>query len=490
MMLAGRYRLLSQLGQGGMGTVWRAVDELLRQEVAVKEVRFPPELDQASRTEMTERTLREARAAARLRSHPSIVTVHDVVMDGGRPWIVMELIRGRSLDQIVREKGCLTPHQAAWVGRNVLDALSAAHAMGVLHRDVKPGNVLISDDGRILLTDFGIATLAGDAALTQTGLLNGSPGYIAPERLRGENDGPQADLWSLGATLYSAVEGKPAFTGHNPAAVMAAVLLHDPAPVQRAGPLGPVLTGLLNKDPERRCSARQAAMWFEDMAQGRVPETTRPRVAKPAAPHTRWVVGAAVAVVAGLAAASVVWLQTRPGTGVASSPTAKAATEAAADPAKPTKSSAKGGEPRFGPGLKSCQMLTTAQVRTLLGSAVKDDYRMPTVCRFTGTNGAEVTVSVMGAISMEACLANFDAIKAGMRQQQKDYPGTQLRKRRVVGDETLALTGRTRTGSYMTQVSFRFFNATASVSYTGPRPGYQAVDGAAAYVVAALEASG
>ncbi|MBN6058598.1 serine/threonine protein kinase, partial [Nonomuraea sp. RK-328] len=174
-MLAGRYSLMSQLGQGGMGTVWLAVDELLHQQVAVKEVRLPADLDEASRAELTERTLREARAAARLRSHPSIVTVHDVVMDGGRPWIVMELVHGRSLDRIVREDGPLPPARTASVGRHVLDALAAAHAMGVLHRDVKPGDVLLTQDGRVLLTDFGIATVAGDAALTQTGLLNGSP---------------------------------------------------------------------------------------------------------------------------------------------------------------------------------------------------------------------------------------------------------------------------------------------------------------------------
>uniref|UniRef100_UPI001C5D67FC serine/threonine-protein kinase n=1 Tax=Nonomuraea rhizosphaerae TaxID=2665663 RepID=UPI001C5D67FC len=267
-VVAGRYRLLSPLGQGGMGTVWRAADELLHQEVAVKEVRLPPELDQAARTELTERTLREARAAARLRSHPSIVTVLDVVMDGGRPWIVMELINGRSLDQIVRQDGPLPPGRTAWVGQHVLDALTAAHSMGVLHRDVKPGNVLLTGDGRVLLTDFGIATLAGDVALTQTGLLSGSPGYIAPERLRGESDGPAADLWSLGATLHTVVEGGPAFSGMNAAAVMAAVLLHEPAPARRAGPLAPVLAAMLVKDPARRCTAAQAAAWLRDVAQG------------------------------------------------------------------------------------------------------------------------------------------------------------------------------------------------------------------------------
>ncbi|WP_239139608.1 serine/threonine-protein kinase, partial [Sphaerisporangium krabiense] len=183
-LLAGRYRLIAPIGQGGMGTVWRAADELLRQEVAIKEVLLPPELGAEHRAELRERTLREARAAASLRSHPSIVTVHDVVLEGGQPWIVMELVRGRSLDKIVREGGPLPPARVAAIGLAVLDALGAAHAAGILHRDVKPGNVLITDDGRVLLTDFGIATIAGDPALTQAGLLSGSPGYTAPERLR------------------------------------------------------------------------------------------------------------------------------------------------------------------------------------------------------------------------------------------------------------------------------------------------------------------
>ncbi|MEV0613739.1 serine/threonine-protein kinase [Nonomuraea sp. NPDC050404] len=267
-LLAGRYRLLSELGKGGMGTVWRAADELLRQEVAVKEVRFPPDLGEAERAELADRTLREARAAAALRGQPSIVTVHDVVLDDGRPWIVMELVRGRSLDRVVRQDGPLPPRRVAEIGLRMIEALSAAHASGILHRDVKPANVMLTDDGRVLLADFGIATIAGDVALTQTGLLSGSPGYIAPERLRGETDGPPADLWSLGATLFTAVEGSPPFARHNEAAVLAAVLMQEPAPFRLAGPLGPVLAAILDKDPVRRCSPAEATAQLTAVAQG------------------------------------------------------------------------------------------------------------------------------------------------------------------------------------------------------------------------------
>lgn len=270
-LLAGRYRLVATLGKGGMGTVWRAVDELLHQEVAVKEVRLPPDLDEAARDQLRERTLREARAAARLRAHPSIVTVHDVVMADGRPWIVMELVRGRSLDQVVREDGPLPPERVAAIGLALLDALSAAHTLGVLHRDVKPANVLLNTGGQVILTDFGIATVTGDATLTQAGMLTGSPGYMAPERLRGEDERPESDLWSLGATLYTAVEGRRAFARDNVPATMAAVLMYEPDPMERAGPLAPVLAGLLDKDPVRRCDGTEAAARLHAVATGTNP---------------------------------------------------------------------------------------------------------------------------------------------------------------------------------------------------------------------------
>ncbi|MFC7644794.1 serine/threonine-protein kinase [Streptosporangium lutulentum] len=225
-VLAGRYRALERLGEGGMGVVWQARDELLHREVAIKEVRIDPHLPEAHRVEMRERTLREARAAARL-SHPSIVAVHDVIAQDGRPWIVMDLVRGRSLGQAMRADGPLPPRWVAAIGLAVLDALALAHSRGIVHRDVKPANIMLAQDGGVLLTDFGIATLEGEVQLTSPDALVGSPGYIAPERLRGTGDGPAADLWSLGATLYAAVEGRGPFQRDTPVATLGAVLTQE-----------------------------------------------------------------------------------------------------------------------------------------------------------------------------------------------------------------------------------------------------------------------
>src|SRR3954451_7499274 len=193
MRVGDRYELLSRLGQGGMGTVWRAHDELLDRDVAVKEVLLPPEVGETERAQRHARTIREARSAARL-SHPGVVIVHDVVEHEGRPWIVMELVSAPSLQSVIDTEGPLAPRRVAELGRQVLAALSAAHAAGIVHRDVKPSNVLVDED-RAVVTDFGIAALEGDATLTGTGVLIGSPAYIAPERARGENSGPASDLW-------------------------------------------------------------------------------------------------------------------------------------------------------------------------------------------------------------------------------------------------------------------------------------------------------
>ncbi|XVQ14130.1 serine/threonine-protein kinase [Spirillospora sp. CA-255316] len=255
--LAGRYRLAGELGRGGMGTVWRARDETLDREVAVKELALPRETDEARREVAARRALREARAAARLR-HPGIITVHDVVLAGGRPWIVMELLSGRSLDRVVEREGPLEPRRAAALGVELLDALDAAHGQGVLHRDVKPANVFLRDDGRAVLTDFGIASLAGDAPLTRPGALVGSPAYMAPERIRGEPGGPPSDLWSVGATLYTLVEGRTPFARSTPMGVLGAVLADEPAEPRRAGPLGGLLLRLLAKDPAARPTTAQA----------------------------------------------------------------------------------------------------------------------------------------------------------------------------------------------------------------------------------------
>ncbi|MGW1537347.1 serine/threonine-protein kinase, partial [Streptomyces aureus] len=235
-LVAGRYRLLARLGHGGMGTVWRARDETVDREVAVKEPRVPDHLPERERDNAHERMRREARAAARL-DHPAVVTVHDVAVVDGRPWIVMELVRGRSLGDALKE-GTLGSREAARVGLEVLGALEAAHAAGVLHRDVKPDNVLLGPHGRVVLTDFGIARIEGDTSLTDTGGFVGSPEYVAPERVLGVRPGPASDLWSLGVVLYAATEGVSPFRRSNTPATLQSVLNATPAGGGAAGGAG------------------------------------------------------------------------------------------------------------------------------------------------------------------------------------------------------------------------------------------------------------
>ncbi|MFI6902917.1 protein kinase [Nonomuraea sp. NPDC050394] len=260
-LIGRRYRLMSPVGRGGMGMVWHAHDVLLDRAVAVKELILPYGLDHSGTQVANRRMLREARSAARL-THPGIVTVHDVVEEDGRPWIVMELVRAWSLEQAVRQSGPLPVIQAAEIGVRVLDALRHAHAAGILHRDVKPGNVLLTSD-RVVLTDFGIAAIEGDVTITQTGLLMGSPAYIPPERLSGQPITQAADLWSFGATLYAAVEGHPPYEGPDAIAVLGAVLTQDPIRPQRAGALLGVIEGLLRKNPAERMAAAQVAEQLE-----------------------------------------------------------------------------------------------------------------------------------------------------------------------------------------------------------------------------------
>ncbi|MEU9194808.1 protein kinase [Streptomyces hundungensis] len=251
-MLAGRYRLGGVLGRGGMGTVWRAVDETLGRTVAVKELRFPSSIDDDEKRRLITRTLREAKAIARIRN-TAAVTVYDVVDEDDRPWIVMELVEGKSLAEAVREDGTLTPRRAAEVGLAILDVLRSAHREGILHRDVKPSNVLIAEDGRVVLTDFGIAQVEGDPSITSTGMLVGAPSYISPERARGHKPGPAADLWSLGGLLYACVEGVPPYDKGSAIATLTAVMTEPVDPPKNAGPLlEPVIYGLLAKDPAQR----------------------------------------------------------------------------------------------------------------------------------------------------------------------------------------------------------------------------------------------
>ncbi|MGO9220522.1 MAG: protein kinase domain-containing protein [Streptosporangiaceae bacterium] len=259
-VVAGRYLLQTTIGRGAMGTVWRARDTVLARDVAVKEVRVRGPVTTGSvMTEETRilyaRTLREARTAARL-NHPAVVTIFDVVEADGSPWIVMELVEARSLDQVLTEDGPLAPHRVADLGLRVLGALACAHAAGILHRDVKPSNVLLGPAGRVVLTDFGIATLEGDSGLTQAGMVMGTPGFTAPERIRGDPASPASDLWSLGATLYAAVEGRGPFDDRgNSIAILAAIANGEAPRPRQAGPLRPVIEALLHRNPQARPDA-------------------------------------------------------------------------------------------------------------------------------------------------------------------------------------------------------------------------------------------
>ncbi|MFI6596738.1 serine/threonine-protein kinase [Nonomuraea sp. NPDC050536] len=254
--IAGRYQLQEPIGKGGMGIVWRAHDELLDRTVAVKEVRYAAALGDEVQL-LNRRTMREARAAARF-EHPNAIIVHDVIEEDGRPWIVMQLVPSRSLGAVIKQDGPLPPKRVAEIGLAVLDALHRAHEAGVMHRDVKPENVLLADDGRVVLTDFGIATLETETQLTVTGLA-GTPAFIAPERLKGLPARRESDLWSLGATLYTALEGRSPHERGMALATMHAVLTDPPDPAEQEGPLGEVIQGLLVKEPVQRLTYEETA---------------------------------------------------------------------------------------------------------------------------------------------------------------------------------------------------------------------------------------
>ncbi|MCH5673661.1 serine/threonine-protein kinase [Streptomyces gilvus] len=273
-LVAGRYRLADSIGSGGMGRVWRAHDEVLHRAVAIKELTAALYVSEGDRERLLARTRAEARAAARI-NHSAVVTVHDVLEHDGRPWIVMELVEGYSLADAVKERGRVEPAEAARIGLWVLRALRAAHSAGVLHRDVKPGNVLIGHDGRVLLTDFGIAQIEGDSTITRTGEVVGSVDYLAPERVRGHDPGPASDLWALGATLYTAVEGRSPFRRTSPLSTMQAVVEEEATQPQYAGPLGPVMAALLHKDPAARPGAAEAEQMLAEAAEGRRPSTAQ-----------------------------------------------------------------------------------------------------------------------------------------------------------------------------------------------------------------------
>lgn len=341
-LVAGRYRLGRTLGEGGMGVVWRARDELLDREVALKELRHTSAFDPADPDPAYRRMLREAMAAAQLR-HPGIITVHDVVIDRERPWIVMELVEGPSVAQLVAERGPLPEWQAAAIGRQVAQALAAAHARGIVHRDVKPANILL-DGERAVLTDFGIAAMSGATALTGTGNLIGSPEFMAPERVNGQPAGPPSDLWSLGVTLYFAASGLSPFTGEDLQGALAAVVTREPVPLAQAPSLWPVIAALLRKNPAERPVGAQAIAMLggppvaaypaQPVARPGYPMGAAPFA--PGAPPVRAsrkmrlaIIG--VAVFVALAAGGVIWWQT-------SGEQSQAQTPPTSDSAKPQSS--------------------------------------------------------------------------------------------------------------------------------------------------------
>ncbi|GAB2830105.1 hypothetical protein GCM10022221_30970 [Actinocorallia aurea] len=429
--LAGRYRLEHKLGSGGMGDVWRARDEFLGRTVAVKEVRPPADLDPARQAAFCERLLSEARAAAAL-PHPSIITVHDVLRQDGRPWIVMDLIDGPSLESVRTGQGPLPARRVAEIGLQLLDALLLAHSRGIEHRDVKPANVLLSGD-RAILTDFGIATVAGDpTAAAEKGIV-GSPGYMAPERLGdGPVDGLASDLWSLGATLYTAVEGRRPYERPNALAMIGAVLTEDAAPTELAGPLGPLLLDMLHREPHRRPAPAVIRQVLEGVA-GLAPAPmafAAPRLAAPPGfPSTvpmsggaakrpmsaaLLVAGAATATLVVVAAVSVVFALTRDG-----SPTGGGT---------PSGSPVAGGPVAGGPVSSSpgtapdpCALLTEDQARTLTGDPEGSGTNAATCSWGTGDLRLEINVRAMPA-------------QNGKTAEQVAKDAYALNKRQAAGD--------------------------------------------------------
>jgi tRNA A-37 threonylcarbamoyl transferase component Bud32 len=276
-VIAGRYRLEARIGRGGMGVVWRATDQLLGRQVAVKEIPLDETLSAEDARLQRDRTLREAGAVARL-SHPHIIVVHDVVEQDDRPYIVMELIDGGSLADRISADGPVDAAEAARIGADLLSALRAAHTAGVLHRDIKPANVLVeSGTGRVVLTDFGIAQVSGATTLTETGSFVGSPEYTAPERMSGARTGPEADLWSLGALLCTALSGESPFRRDSLGGILHAVVIDEIRPPAQAAPLLPVVRGLLERDPERRLDAVEAERMLRAFGEtGRTPPRRAP----------------------------------------------------------------------------------------------------------------------------------------------------------------------------------------------------------------------
>lgn len=276
LLVADRYQLRSQVGVGAMGAVWLAQDQRLNRSVALKQVVLAAGLDHRQATEARQRILREGRIAARLQ-HPHAVSIYDVTMHDGEPWLVMEYVPSRSLANVLTDEGLLSDTQAARIGMQLADALNAAHQAGIVHRDVKPGNVLITDDGTAKLVDFGIARAAGDITVTQTGVLTGTPDYFAPEVARGAQPTPEADIFALGATLYICVEGQPPFgVSTNPMTHLLMIADGAVRPPRQAGRLAPVLERLLAADPTERPSASASGALLRAVAHAAPTDSAQP----------------------------------------------------------------------------------------------------------------------------------------------------------------------------------------------------------------------
>ncbi|WP_214319882.1 protein kinase domain-containing protein [Nonomuraea sediminis] len=439
-VIAGRYQLLAPLGAGGAGTVWRARDEVLHREVAVKEVRLPPGRD---RDRARVDTLREARAAAAL-NHPSIITVHDVIDEGGQPWIIMDLLTGSSLGDLVKQRGPLPVGQVATVGLRVLDALEAAHHRGILHRDVKPGNVMITESGEVVLTDFGIASHTGDvqgaataAAAAHLGNVPGSPGYIAPELLRGEQGGPLSDLWSLGATLFTAAEGRPPFDRDSTMAVIASVLTAPAPQPLRAGPLGGLLLAMLAKDPGMRPHPQAIRATLQPLA-APLPVRAREMATVPTLPVRARksrapliVAGAVVLAAVGVTAVVLVdrgaepppRSQAKSGIPTPAEPppaTSAAPSQAPTSAAPPTVLAR--GDGKFGQPPAACDLITDEQAQEILpGSHSRQDQVYDdSACNWlAGVQNASIKVKVTYADTVEKATTAF----ARTRQTQQSKTG-------------------------------------------------------------------
>ncbi|MFF3444153.1 serine/threonine-protein kinase [Streptosporangium sp. NPDC002721] len=462
--LALRYLLLRPLGHDGMGTLWLARDEMLGREVAVEEVRIPEGGDGRSRAELVARVMREAEAVARLR-HPAIVAVHDVLVEDGRPWIVMERLRGRTLDDELAARGPRLPLQVATIGAFLLEALVVAHAHDVQHRDVRPGNVFLTDDDRVVLIGFGVARFPDrptPADRSQVvGQVIGTPGFVAPERLAGGNGGPASDLWSLGATLFIALEGVPPYDG-SPAEVAEATLARDRREPRDSGPLTSLLRWLMAREPEARPDAEIALGLLRQIADGESPRVTAPPTIDRRT--RRWTPAVLLAVATAVASAVAAILITR----------------------EPT-SAARPVSPVFEKAVDLCEALSREQITELLG-APAEGRTSANNCEWT-TRGAGVELTAVTgsgtpdpwSLSPGSAHGLFAALERRQAHGTRDMGWTWYEigvedERRMtrsaprtltdVGDEAFSWNAADAGGRvHMTVVTFRLGNLVADLHY-------------------------